>query len=260
GHKPWKAPGVYGSANWGVELEGLEPLLGFTFDRTRTQPAGASRVGRFGWKAQTPTLFQFSSEPFNIEMGVSTPFFPREGTPDGSPVPPECRIGEGPNDAGSQQTLLLYYFQAFLAAPERGPITREVKKGEKVFEKIGCDDCHRATLRTVPDYHAPWADGSAHRVEALSVKVLHPYSDLLIHDMGPGLEDERPMGRASGRFWRTTPLWGLRHKQRYLHDGSTDSVEDSILMHGGEGQWSREAWLRLSAKERRQLKAFLDSL
>jgi CxxC motif-containing protein (DUF1111 family) len=260
GKKSWKAPGVVGVANWGVEMEGLEPLLAFSLDRTRTQPAGASRVGRFGWKAQTSTLFQFTSEPFNIELGVTTPFFPRENTPTGAQPPPECRLPNQPNDTRSQQTLLLYYFQAFLAAPERGPLTPEVKKGEKLFEQVGCDDCHRASLRTVKDYYAPWPDGTAHRVEALSGKVLFPYSDLLIHDMGPGLEDVRPMGRASGRFWRTTPLWGLRHKSRYLHDGSADTVEDSILMHGGEGLWSRAAYLRLSAEEKRQLEAFLDSL
>ena len=96
-------------------------------------------------------------------------------------------------------------------------------KGEKLFEQVGCDDCHRASLRTVKDSYAPWPDGTAHRVDALSGKVLQPYSDLLIHDMGEGLEDVRPMGRASGRFWRTTPLWGLRHKTRYPHSPITPS-------------------------------------
>jgi CxxC motif-containing protein (DUF1111 family) len=260
GKQPWKAPGVLGVANWGVELEGLEPLQEFSLDRTRTQPYGASRVGRFGWKSQNATLFQFSTEPFNTELGVTTPFSPRENTPDGTPLPPECRLENQPNDVGSALTLQLYYFQAFLAAPERGPVTPAVRRGEALFRKVGCDDCHRETLRTVDDYHAPWPDGTAHRVAALSGKVLRPYSDLLIHDMGPELEDVRPMIRASGRFWRTTPLWGLRHKSRYLHDGSADTVEDSILMHGGEGNWSREAYLRLSPKERLELKAFLDSL
>jgi CxxC motif-containing protein (DUF1111 family) len=261
GRKPWKAPGVYGAANWGVELEGLGLATFFSFDRTRTQPYGAARVGRFGWKAQTPTLFQFTTEPFNIELGVSTPFFPRENTPDGAQPPPECRLpGQQPNDTGSQKSLLLYYFQAFLAAPERGPLTPAVRQGEAVFRKVGCDDCHRESLRTVKDYYAPWSDGTAHRVEALSGKVLFPYSDLLLHDMGTELEDVRPMGRASGRMWRTTPLWGLRHKTRYLHDGSADSVDDAILLHHGEGEWSRQAWLDLSPHERVQLQAFLDSL
>jgi CxxC motif-containing protein (DUF1111 family) len=260
GAQPWKAPGVYGVANWGVELEGLGKLRAFNLDGGRTQPIGAARVGRFGWKAQTPTLFQFTNEPFNIELGVTSPFWPRENTPNGAQPPPECRLPNQPNDVNSQMTLPLYYFQAFLAAPERGPITPNALMGEAVFQKAGCDDCHRKTLRTVKDYYAPWPDGTVHRVAALSGKLLRPYSDLLIHDMGPGLEDVRPMGRASGRMWRTTPLWGLRHKTRYLHDGSANTVEDSILMHGGEGQWSRDAYVGLSAEEKRQLKAFLDSL
>ncbi|HSP81961.1 MAG TPA: di-heme oxidoredictase family protein [Myxococcaceae bacterium] len=260
GARSWKAPGVYGAANWGVEMEGLGKLRAFSLDGGRTQPIGAHRVGRFGWKAQTSTLFQFSSEPFNIELGMSTPFFARENTPDGAQPPPECLNANQPNDVGSQQTLLLYYFQAFLAPPERGPINAEVTEGEKVFRRVGCDDCHRERLRTVADYYAPWPDGTVHRVEALSHKVLAPYSDLLLHDMGPELEDVRPMGRASGRMWRTTPLWGLRHKQLYLHDGSATTLEQAILKHGGEGQWSTDAYLRLSTLEKQQLKAFLDSL
>lgn len=260
GAQKWKAPGVLGVANWGVELEGLGKLVAFHLDGTRTQVTGAPRVGRFGWKSQTSTLFQFTTEPFNIELGVSTPFFPRENTPNGQQPPPECRIANQANDVKSQMSLSLYYFQAFLAAPERGPITETVKEGEAVFSRVGCDDCHRPQLKTVKDYNATWPDGSVHRVDALSGKVLQPYSDLLIHDMGPGLEDVRPMGRASGRMWRTTPLWGIRHKGRFLHDGSADSPEDAILMHGGEGEWSRDAYLRLSAREKLQLKAFLDSL
>ncbi len=260
GAQPWKAPGVYGVANWGVEMEGLGKLRAFSLDGGRSQPIGAPRVGRFGWKSQTPTLFQFTNEPFNIELGVTTPFWPRENTPNGAQPPPECRIPNQPNDVNSQLTLPLYYFQAFLAAPERGPLSHDAAKGEELFERAGCDDCHRKTLRTVKDYYAPWPDGTVHRVAALSGKVLRPYSDLLIHDMGPGLEDPRPMGRASGRMWRTTPLWGLRYKTRYLHDGSADTVEDSILMHGGEGQWSRDAYVGLSATEKRRLQAFLDSL
>jgi CxxC motif-containing protein (DUF1111 family) len=260
GAQSWKAPGVLGVTNWGVELEGLGKLRAFNLDGGRTQPIGPARVGRFGWKAQTPTLFQFTNEPFNIELGVTSPFWPRENTPNGAQPPAECRIPNQPNDVNSQMSLLLYYFQAFLAAPARGSVNLEVAAGESVFQRVGCDDCHRPQMRTVKDYYAPWPDGTVRRVAALSDKVFHPYSDLLIHDMGPGLEDPRPMGRASGRMWRTTPLWGLRHKTRYLHDGSANTVEDSILRHGGEGQWSRDAYVGLSADEKRHLKAFLDNL
>ena len=260
GARSWKSPGVYGLANWGVELEGLGKLRAFNLDGGRVQPIGPPRVGRFGWKSQTPTIFQFTNEPFNIELGVTTPFWPRENTPTGAQPPPECRLDNQPNDVNSQRTLPLYWFQAFLAAPERGELSAQGRKGEKVFRQVGCLDCHREKLRTVKDYYAAWPDGTPHRVDALSNKTLEPFSDLLLHDMGPGLADVRPMGRASGLMWRTTPLWGLRHKTRYLHDGSADSVADAILMHGGEGQWSRDAYVALSADERSQLQEFLDSL
>src|SRR5262249_47728443 len=156
----------------------------------------------------TATLFQFSTEPFNIEIGVSTPFFPRENHPSGTaPLPPECRLASTqPNDANSQKSVLLYLFQALTAPPPRRPINAAVRRGEERFESIGCTDCHREKLRTARDYYAIWTDGSAHRVGALSNKEFSPWSDFLTHDMGPLLDDHRYQGRADGAFWRTTPL------------------------------------------------------
>jgi len=254
--------GVIGTPNWGVELEGLGSLLAFHLDNTpRTQPTGASRVGRFGWKAPVSTLFQFTTEPFNIELGVSTPFFPRENMPDGSLVPDACKIPNAqPNDAQSQKSLRLFYFQAFLAPPARGPVTQDALQGEILFGQLGCTDCHVKRLTTAPDYYVPGTDGRPHRVAALSNKTVEPYTDLLIHDMGPDLGDHRPQGLASGRFWRTTPLWGFRYKTRYLHDGSAATPEEAILAHHGEGQISTQAYLLTSSVDRARLNAFLNSL
>jgi CxxC motif-containing protein (DUF1111 family) len=255
-----KRRGVGGVANFGVELEGLVRLQGFAFDITRKQPAGAHRVGRFGWHAPTATLFQFSTEPFNIELGVSTPFFPREFTNNGEQPPPECFVANAqPNDVQSQNSIKLFHFQALLAAPAPAELTRDAKKGEKLFKQIGCTDCHRESMTTMKNYSMPLADGSAHRVAALSNKKIFPYSDLLIHDMGPGLADHRPQGRASGRFWRTTPLWGFRHKTHYLHDGRTTSEFDAIVAHGGEGQSSTDAFLDLSPRDQERVIEFLES-
>lgn len=255
-----KAPGVYGAANWGVELEGLGPLFAFHLDGTRTQPIGAPRVGRFGWKAPTPTLFQFTTEPFNIELGVSGPFFPRENHPFGDQLPPECLLADAqPNDVGSQDALSLYYFQAFLAAPDRGPHTARSRAGEEVFDKVACADCHRKSF-TTGDYYVPLPDGTPHKVAALSNKRIEPYSDLLIHDMGDALADPRPQGRASGRMWRTTPLWGLRHKTHLLHNGSVTTIDAAIRAHGGEGTWSKQAYERLSSEDREALLEFLKTL
>ena len=252
---------VLGFANFGVELETVGAYTGFSPDLTRTQPFGASRVGRFGWKSQTATLWQFSNEPFNIELGVSSPFFKRENTPDGGAIPPECNVATHQvNDPDSQDSLRLLYFQAFIAPPARGHISHDARKGEKVFQQIGCTDCHAKEYVTAEDYYIPWPDGTAHRVDALSNKRISVFSDFLVHDMGPALADKRTMGRATGRYWRTTPLLGVRHKTNLMHNGSATSIHEAILAHGGEGSASRAAYNNLSHKKRRRLNAFLESL
>lgn len=261
GKRPWKDPSVIGFAQFGTELESLIRLRAFTFDISRRQPAGAARVGRFGWKAQTPTLFQFTTEPFNIELGISTPFFPRENSPNGAPLPAGCLLaGSQPNDALSANSLKLFHFQALLAAPAPRPRTPRSFYGELMFRVAGCADCHRPTMRTARDYYMPLADGSVTRVAALSNKLIAPYSDLLIHDMGPGLEDGRVMGAAGPRFWRTTPLWGTQHKTRFLHDGSAANVHDAIERHGGEGAASVTRYDALNAAQKAALIEFVEGL
>lgn len=262
GAQPFKRPGVLGVANYGIELESLGLLQAFSFDPTRTQPYGATRVGRFGWKSQVGTLWQFSTEPFNVEVGVTTPFFPRENTPNGGPVPAGCQLAASPkpNDVASVQSLRLFHFQAFLAPPSRLPRSASAERGEEVFHRVGCDDCHRPELHTARDYYLPLPDGTAHRVDALSGKRLEPFSDLLLHDMGPGLKDGRIMGRGGPQTWRTTPLWGIRFKNRYLHDGSALTEDEAIVRHGGEGQSSTDAYAALSAEEKQALLDFLETL
>jgi CxxC motif-containing protein (DUF1111 family) len=262
GRKPWKDTTVAGIAHYGIEMEGIAPITEFTLQPDRKQPIGPARVGRFGWKSQTGTLFQFTAEPFNIELGVSTPFFPREKTPDGKvPLPNGCGLADSqPNDVQSQDTLLLFYFQAFLGAPERAQKNSAISTGEALFRKIGCADCHVEKQRTVDDYYVPWPDGTAHRVEALSHTQLEPWSDFLIHDMGPGLDDHRRMGKAGGRFWRTTPLWGLRFKGRMLHNGSAFTIDEAIAAHGGEGTASRDRYFALPEENQERIDAFLNSL
>lgn len=261
GRKPWKDPAVLGVANWGIEIESLVQLQAFSFDISRRQPAGIARVGRFGWKSQTGTLWQFTTEPFNIEMGISTPFFPRENTPDGSPLPAACvALGPGqPNDTGSQNSLRLFHFQALLGAPPNKPLTPKALYGAFLFKAVGCADCHRPRM-TTGTYHLANLDGSVQPVAALSNKEIFPYSDLLIHDMGPGLEDGRVMGRASGRFWRTTPLWGNRFKTRFLHDGRAATIDEAIDLHGGESAHSTAKYEQLTDAQEAALLEFIEGL
>ncbi len=262
----WGRDGIIGFANWGREPQALEPTP--TAAQPERQLRGASRVGRFGWRAQTATLEQFSADPFNIELGVSNPFFPQERTPtglvNGGELPPECDVAlDHPNDVTQEDSMALYHFQALLAPPPRLRPTRDSARGRVLFHAIGCDSCHVPRMRTANRYYMELADGSSVRVPQLEREWVHAYSDLLVHDMGPALADNggttigRTMGRARGGHWRTTPLWGLRFKTAYLHDGRTADLREAILAHGGEGQASRDRFDSLSTRSQNRIMEFL---
>ena len=129
------------------------------------------------------------------------------------------------------------------------------RDGQRTFEELGCASCHTAELRTGPS-----------DIAGLSEQLIRPYTDLLLHDMGPGLADGRPDGEATGREWRTPPLWGIglvetvNGHTRFLHDGRARSLLEAILWHGGEAQDSRDGFAKLSADDRADLLAFLESL
>lgn len=261
--------GIHGIANWHREMQALAE--GPTAADPQLHVRGQVRVGRFGWKSQTATLHQFSAEPFGIELGVSTAFFPQEFTPEGlrfgDELPAECQVADDvPNDPHGTEALALYHFQALVAPPPRRPLRgRMVHRGREIFEEIGCATCHTPTLRTGPEYHLVTETGSV-RVPQLENREVHLYSDLLTHDMGDALADDggatigRVMGRADGRRWRTTPLWGLRFKKAFLHDGRTASVREAVLAHGGEAQIVRDRFAALHRRDQQALLMFLDRI
>ncbi|HEX7666505.1 MAG TPA: di-heme oxidoredictase family protein [Polyangiaceae bacterium] len=260
--------GVHGFANWQNEMQAIDtPTAFFPPD----QIFGYPRVGRFGWKAQTATLQQFSAEPFNGELGVSTPFFPQEHTPQGVKFPADLPAGcdpatTDPNDPDTSKAFDLYHFQALLAPPPRAYPSRESLFGEALFDRTGCDTCHVPEMHTGPRYYMMNADGSSDRVPQLENQTVHAWSDFFDHDMGADLADDggttvgRVMGRARGQHWRTTPLWGLRFKDAYLHDGRTTSVHEAIMAHGGEGQRARDRYAHLSPTEQQAIVSFLRTL
>lgn len=261
--------GIHGFANWGVEMQALdtEPTPFFP----PIPVYGAPRVGRFGWKAQTATLAQFSAEPFNTELGATTPFFPQEHSPVGvrtpAALPAGCEVATtNPNDVDASRAYALYHFQALLAPPPRLPPTPKSILGETLFFAFGCQNCHRAEMVTASEYDLTLDGVTSVRVPELENQVVHLYSDLLVHDMGPVLADDgganvgRVMTRARGNHWRTTPLWGLRLKDAYLHDGRTTSIEEAILAHGGEATVVRNRFAASSDTERALLVEFLQTL
>ncbi|MGE3910973.1 MAG: di-heme oxidoredictase family protein [Chloroflexota bacterium] len=203
--------------------------------------AGERQLGRFGLKANTATLFQQTAQAYRDDMGISSPAFP---DPDGS-----AEI--------DQQTLddVTFYLRT-LAVPamrEPGP---EATAGEQLFNAGGCASCHTPTLKTGPS-----------SIASLANQTIYPFSDLLLHDMGPELADGRPDYEASGTEWRTPPLWGIGLSEAvaggsvtFLHDGRARNLNEAILWHGGEAEAAREWFRSLPAEERAALIAFLRSI
>ncbi|MEM6452151.1 MAG: di-heme oxidoredictase family protein [Cyanobacteria bacterium P01_D01_bin.105] len=198
-------------------------------------------VGRFGWKSNMPNLLQQSAAAYANDMGVSNPLFP---------------AADGTEDIDLDILNAATAYVQTLAVPARVSLDDpRVQRGEKLFADANCAACHLSEMRT-----------GAHEIPALENQVIHAYTDLLLHDMGPALADNRPDFQATGNEWRTTPLWGLGLSQTvfpystYLHDGRARTLEEAILWHGGEGEASREAFRIMGQGDRAALVAFLKSL
>jgi CxxC motif-containing protein (DUF1111 family) len=218
-------------------------------------PATAGRVsdlggaiGKFGWKAQVPSLLQFAGDAYLNEMGITSPDFPHENCPDGNcELAATCDPVPDPEDDGTDVHAFAN-FMTFLNPPPRGPMTGVVNVGQTRFTQLGCADCHVASLTTGFNLNP-----------ALSNVTFAPYSDFLLHDMGP-LGDGIFQGAATGTEMRTAPLWGLRVRTVFLHDGRASSVSDAILAHDGQGKAARDAFANLPPGFQMQLLDFLGSL
>ncbi|WP_341644347.1 di-heme oxidoreductase family protein [Thauera sp. SDU_THAU2] len=222
--------------------------------------AGRTVLGRFGWKANQPTVRQQIAAALIGDMGITTDVFPEHDCP---PAQTACAAvaGEHPEvSTASLDAMTAYHFA--LGVPARRDIDDpEVRRGEAVFAAAGCASCHVPELRT-----GPLPAGSAPAFPVLAEQTIHPYTDLLLHDMGDELADGRPDFEAGPRHWRTAPLWGIGLAEIvgdgavYLHDGRARSLLEAILWHGGEAAAAREAVRALATSEREALLAFLRSL
>jgi CxxC motif-containing protein (DUF1111 family) len=220
---------------------------------TGGRPGGA--VGRFSRKAQVGTLLQQVVEAYHQDMGITSDFLPEENVNPlaGASTRAADRVPD-PEVAEATVRAVLDYIR-FLAPPRPAEVTGELVRGEQLFGGAGCAACHTPVMRTGP-----------HVVEALAFKDVHLYSDLLLHDMGDALADGRPDGGADGREWRTAPLWGLRVMRDFLngdafllHDGRARSVEEAVLLHGGEAERARRVFEALAEADRRALLAFVET-
>jgi CxxC motif-containing protein (DUF1111 family) len=209
---------------------------------------GQRAVGRFGWKANVPTLFQFSGDAALNEMGITSPQFPNEICPQG-----DCSVlAYNPqptlNDPEGRDIARFTAYVRFLGPPPAPALTGQVKRGSEVFAAIGCAFCHLPMLVTGPSSSA-----------ALDRLAYHPYSDFLLHDMG-ALGDGIEQGDARGPEMRTQPLWGLSAQTRLLHDGRAVTVPAAIAAHDGQAAGARDRFASLGDEDRAALLAFLAAL
>ena len=210
-------------------------------------------LGRFGWKANQPTLLQQVAAAYHDDMGITTSLFTVENS---AGQPQLTEHGAMPEVSDEILEVVTFYVQTLAVPARRNMDNPQVKQGEQLFAEAQCASCHIPTLRT----------GVLAGVPSVSNQTIHPYTDLLLHDMGPGLADNRPDFHASGTEWRTPPLWGIGLVNRvnghtnFLHDGRARDLMEAILWHGGEAEASKQAVEQMSKTERDALIAFVESL
>jgi CxxC motif-containing protein (DUF1111 family) len=217
-----------------------------------TDPTGTVRMGRFGYKAAHARVQHQVAAAFNLDMGVKTSLFP---TLDCGSAQSGCTSSlAGVADADLDK--LVRYVSLIGVPARRDYAGSQALAGEALFSSAGCATCHRPTLTT----------GANHPRAELRNQTIHPYTDLLLHDMGPGLADNLPEGDASGAEWRTSPLWGIgltagvSGAESYLHDGRARNLSEAILWHDGEARTARTNFMKMSASDRAALIAFLKTL
>jgi CxxC motif-containing protein (DUF1111 family) len=232
--------GISGVPNW-ISVPGYCKL------RSGSVPNGGKYIGRFGKKGSTYDLLQQTANAYNQDMGVSSTFEP-EDTYSKQIVEPEV----------SNKTIhdVVFYLLTLKAPIQRNKSDAAVVEGQSIFNKIHCNKCHVSQLKT-----------GQSEIAAIANKVFYPYTDLLLHDMGPELNDGYTEGSATPSEWKTPALWGLGLSKNsqggtyfLMHDGRAKSIEEAILLHGGESDISRQAYKALTQLEKNNLLKFLESL
>ena len=220
-------------------------------------------LGRFGWKASVPSIAEQSAGAFSGDIGISTTLHP-SGAGECTDKQEKCinaPSGNSPKyqnvEVGDELFKLVTFYSQNLAVPaRRNPDDPDVLKGKALFYEIGCARCHNPKFMT----------GTAPKQPHLSNQLIYPYTDMLLHDMGEGLADNRPDGAASGTEWRTAPLWGIGLTETvsghtlFLHDGRARNLTEAILWHGGEAEPARDVFAALPKADRDRLLAFVNSL
>lgn len=211
------------------------------------QPINRKIIGRFGKKAAAIDLLQQTVGAYNQDMGVTSTF---------EPVDPMSQLSTDPEVTDQTIRDVVFYLRTLKAPIQRSEENNQVLQGKAIFNQIECSSCH------IPEWTTPVSD-----IAALSDKTFYPYTDLLLHDMGPGLDDGVTEGSAETYEWRTPPLWGLGLSPNsqggsyfLMHDGRARSIEEAIVLHGGEAESSKNQFTSLSKSDKEALIKFLESL
>jgi len=232
--------GISGTVNW-------KELPSYVILRPNAVSQDGKYICRFGKKASAYDLLHQTVNAYNQDMGITSTF---------SPVDVYSGLEIDPEVTNKKVLDLVFYLRTLKAPVQRNQNDNQVLQGKVIFDQLNCVACHQSQLKTG---YSP--------ISALSYKNFSPYTDLLLHDLGPALDDHYTEGSAKTYEWRTAPLWGLglsknsQGGQYYLlHDGRAHSIEEAILYHGGEATASKNAYLGLAESAKRSLIKFLESL
>lgn len=232
--------GISGVPNYGS-------LPNYVIPFNNAIPKNGKYIHRFGKKAATYNLLQQTVNAYNQDIGIASSY---------DPIDVYTHLIIDPEISTQTVNNVVFYLQTLKAPIQRNQGDPEVQNGRLIFDRINCSGCHKPTLKTGPS-----------TIKALSNTIFHPYTDLLLHDMGPGLDDGYTEGTAKTYEWRTPPLWGLGISANsqgggyhLMHDGRAKSIEEAIQLHGGEATSAKNKYVQLSAAEKSNLLKFLKSL
>src|ERR1041385_2614191 len=242
-----------------------------------TEANNALRIGRFGWKAQQASLLSFAGDAYLNEMGITNKFDGNQGRSSSNPAAGTtenpCSTADGvinctgapfdpvadPEDDGGDVLAFADFMAATRAPGRQNPIPAAAVRGDPLFNQVGCAVCHTRTLTTAPA--GTVINGGAFTVPAaLGDKIIHPFSDFALHDIGTGDGIVQNAGQASANMMRTAPLWGIRARNRLMHEGLNITIFDSIQLHAGQATTARNNFNFLTAAQRSDLIAFVLSL
>ncbi|WP_222845818.1 di-heme oxidoreductase family protein [Flavilitoribacter nigricans] len=233
--------------------DGISGRPNYVWDKVKQSVA----LGRFGWKANQPHLRQQTADAFNGDIGITSSINPQDHLTDTQrEALQDVPNGGEPELSDDQLDRVVRYLETLAVPGRRNVDDAQVLQGKAMFHQLQCATCHQPKMETAANGPIP----------ALNNQTIYPYTDLLLHDMGPGLADNRPDFLASGTEWRTPPLWGIgliatvNGHTTLLHDGRARNLEEAILWHGGEAEAAQKAFTQLAASEREALIRFLESL